>query len=137
MTIGFLPADYTVREDAGTVTLSIQVLDGTLGRAVQVDFSTIDGTATSSQPVDYFAPEVPIILQFTPDELVQQVTITIRNDEVTESSEMFFGNLVTMDTAVYLAPPRANVEITDDDGECILYWISLFYLILIIINFYV
>ena len=117
VTIGFRPVQYTVNENAGTVTLFVHVLDGELARAVEVDFITEDGTATSSSPIDYNAPGVPITLQFTPDDLVAEVTITIENDDIIENAETFAGVLSTLDGAVYLAPERASVEITDDDGK--------------------
>ena len=46
MTIGFNPVDYMVNEVDGSVTLFVEVLDGTLERSVTVLFFTTPGTAT-------------------------------------------------------------------------------------------
>lgn len=103
-------------EEEGTVTLFVRVLDGQLARSVEVTFDTQDGTATSTAPEDYVAPAVPITLQFL-DNLVQEVQITIVNDDITETIENFEGLLSTIDPAVILAPDRANVAITDTDSK--------------------
>ena len=119
MTIGFLPVNYTVNENEGSVTLSVQLLNGELARDVEVELSTGDGTATSSAPADYIAPRVSITLQFTPAESVQSVTVQIVNDDIAELSETLFGLLSTIDSAVYLDPNTANVKIVDNDGELV------------------
>ena len=46
--IGFEESLYTVDEDAGTVTVSVRVLDGQLSSEVEVQLNTQDGSATSS-----------------------------------------------------------------------------------------
>ena len=43
--IGFDPKNYHVRENAGTVTLRVKVLNGLLGEEVSIDFTTQSGTA--------------------------------------------------------------------------------------------
>jgi hypothetical protein len=48
VTIGFDPADYTVNEADGSVTLMVRLLNGVLEREVVVDFETTPGSATSS-----------------------------------------------------------------------------------------
>ena len=116
VTIGFLPDVYSVSETDGMVTLSVQVLAGQLARPVEVDFTTQDGTATSTAPQDY-NQAAPITLLFTPDDLVQQIVVTIISDEITENSEFFDGLLTIIDRAVILAPDIASVEVIDDDGE--------------------
>ena len=120
VTIGFLPVDYTVNENEGSVTLSVQLLNGELARNIKVEFSTRDSTATSSAPADYIAPRVSITLQFTPAESTQSVVVQIVDDDITELSETFFGLLSTIDSAVYLDPSTANVEIVDNDGELVI-----------------
>ena len=116
VTIGFRPVDYTVSEDAGTVTLIVQLIDGELARPVQVDLTTVDGTATSTAPADFVAPGLPIILEFTPDQSQQEVQITINDDVIVENTERFAAILSTVDQAVILDPERATVEITDATG---------------------
>ena len=46
--VGFVPTTYEVLEDAGSVTLNINLLGGTLEREVTVSFSTGPGSATSA-----------------------------------------------------------------------------------------
>ena len=48
ITIGFNPADYTVAESAGSVNVTVNILNGTLARDVRVLVMTAltDGTAT-------------------------------------------------------------------------------------------
>ena len=45
---GFGPVQYTVNEGAGSVTLFVALLEGTLEREVNLQFSTVEGTATGS-----------------------------------------------------------------------------------------
>ena len=48
ITIGFNPATYTVAESAGSVNVTVNILNGTLDRGVHVLLITAltDGTAT-------------------------------------------------------------------------------------------
>ena len=117
VTIGFLPVDYSVNEADGTVTLTVRVLAGQLARPVEVDFTTQDGTATSTAPEDFVNPALPITLQFTPDDLEREVVVTIIDDDITENIEFFNGLLSTIDRAVILNPDTANVDIIDNESE--------------------
>ena len=45
---GFGPVQYTVSESAGSVTLFVMLLEGTLEREVNLQFSTVGGTAMAS-----------------------------------------------------------------------------------------
>ena len=123
MTIGFDPAEYFVNETDGSVSLTVRVLAGQLARTVSVEFftSTQNGTATSTPPADFNSIDqlAPITLQFSPTDLVQQVTVTIIDDDIVENPERFAGLLSYrgFDAAVILAPDRASVEIQDNDCE--------------------
>ena len=117
VTIGFRPVNYTVNENQRTVTIFIQVLDGQLARSVEVDFTTEDGTATSTAPADYISPALPVTLQFTSDDRDQDVAVTIINDDIVENTERFNGMLSTIDRAVILGPDRATVEIIEDPND--------------------
>lgn len=44
--IGFNPITYNVSEDAGSVTVTVAVLSGTLDQDVEVSVSTVDDSAT-------------------------------------------------------------------------------------------
>ena len=46
ITIGFNPASYTVAESAGSVNVTVNILNGTLARDVHVLLMTTNGTAT-------------------------------------------------------------------------------------------
>ena len=45
---GFDTVQYRVNEGAGSVTLFVVLLEGTLEREVNLQFSTVEGTATAS-----------------------------------------------------------------------------------------
>lgn len=131
MTIGFNPDGYFVDEDAGSVSLTVQVLAGQLARTVSVDFFTEDGTATSTAPADFVSvnPALPITLQFSPTDLDLEARVTIINDDITENPERFSGLLASIDPAVILAPINASVEIRDDDRKLTYYLLeSAYYL---------
>ena len=118
VTIGFSDsAEYSVDEATGSVLLTVQVSAGQLARTVSVDFFTQDGTATSTPPADFISvtQALPITLQFSPTDLVQEAIVTIINDDITENPEQFAGLLSSIDAAVILAPDRASVEILDND----------------------
>ena len=117
--IGFDTTMYSVDEDAGEVLLTVRVLASQLARPVSVNFTTQDGTATSSAPPDFNSviSTSPITLQFSPSDLVQQARVTIIDDSITENSELFAGLLSSIDSAVILAPDTASVEIQDNDRE--------------------
>ena len=119
MTIGFDPVMYSVNETAGEVILTVRVLDGQLARPVSVDFTTQDGTATSTAPADFNSviSTSPITLQFSPSDLVLQARVTIIDDTITENPELFSGLLTSLDSSVILAPDTASVEILDNDRE--------------------
>ena len=119
MTIGFDPVMYSVNETVGEVLLTVRVLDGQLARPVSVDFTTQDGTATSTALADFNSviSTSPITLQFSPSDLVQQARVTIIDDNITENSELFSGLLTSIDSAVILALDTASVEIQGNDRE--------------------
>ena len=119
VTIGFDPTEYFVDEAAGSVSLTIRVLAGQLARTVSVDFFTQDESATSTDPVDFtsVSQAVPITLQFSPTDLVREVTVTIIDDDLRENAERFAGLLSSADAAVILTPSLTTVEIQDNDCE--------------------
>ena len=47
ITMGFVTTDYTLGEDSPNVEVCIIVSDGNLGKAINVNVATVDGTATS------------------------------------------------------------------------------------------
>ena len=117
VTIGFDPTElyYFADEAAGSVSLTIQVLAGQLARTLSVDFSTQDGSATSTDPVDF--NNVTQAVQFFPTDLFRGVTVTIIDDDLRENAERFTGLLSSTDAAVILDPSTTTVEIEDNDCE--------------------
>ena len=113
VTIGFNPEVYSVDEATGIVSLTVRVLAGQLARSVDVDYTTLDGTAISTASTLV----LPIILQFSPSDLVQQANVIIIDDDIIENLELFTGSLSSIDPAVILAPDTARVEIQDNDRE--------------------
>ncbi len=106
-----------MNETTGQVIFSVSVLEGTLERPAEVTFSTTDGSATSSAPIDFEAI-TGSLLQFDQNTLTVTVTVTIIDDAILENVENFFGNLVTSDGAVDLGPATATVNILEDgDGK--------------------
>ena len=59
--VEFDPASYTVSESGGSVTLTI-VKKGMIGRPIQVEFSTADGTAIGNT----LAMAIPYIVTYAP-----------------------------------------------------------------------
>jgi hypothetical protein len=112
--IGFERTEYVVDEEDGSVTVVVRVLDGTLSGDVEVEFNTIDGSATTSGP-DY-ARTTPI-LTFGTSTTNQSVTIPINNDDVVETVEDFIANLTlrTLGANVVLNPSITTVNINDND----------------------
>ena len=81
------------------------VLSRELERAVQVFFSTRDGTATATVPVDYTGVSgAPI--QFDTIRRSSILTVPINDDDILENNEFFLGLLNTSDEAVLLSIPR-------------------------------
>lgn len=119
MTIGFNTTEYFADEAAGNVSLTIRILAGQLARTLSVDFFTKDGSATSTDPVDFnsVSQAVPNTLQFFPTDLFREVTVTIINDDLRENAERFTGFLSSTDAAVILDPSITTVEIQDNDCE--------------------
>ena len=121
VTIGFDPILFMANEDDGTVSLTVRVISGQLGRPVEATVTTEEGTATSTAPMDYNNPGM-ITLQFDSVDTEQLAVITIVNDDIFENEENFFANLVSFDQAVIVNPMRAEVRIQADvnDGKLVL-----------------
>jgi len=99
-----------VTETQGSVNLTVALLNGTLERTVEVLFSTNEGTATSTDPVD-FSAVINLVITFGPSTTRQLVTVLIADDNIVEDNEQFFGSLNSSDGAVSLMPETAEVDI--------------------------
>ena len=63
-------------------------------------------------------------LTFTPDnqDMPQCINVPIFNDNDTEGSEQFLGELATNEPRLILAPNLTTITILDDDGKC---WVCM------------
>ena len=123
-------------EDAGSVNVTISILNGTLARNVVVTMSTLSGgTATgkfdkhSSCTLmkilanEYFLPISPagidliIPLMFGATISTQMVTVSVFNDNVVENTEFINLTLTSADSAVILNPATARIYIEDTDSK--------------------
>merc|ERR1719319_691144 len=84
--IMFDPPHYTVMESVGTFEVTIVREGGDLNQAVQVDYKTEDGTASSEG--DYI--EASGTLTFGPGETQKMVTLEVLDDDVFEDDEHFY-----------------------------------------------
>merc|ERR1740137_163532 len=125
----FDPPHYTVMESVGTFEVTILREGGDLNQAVQVDYKTEDGTASSEG--DYI--EACGTLTFGPGETQKMVTLEVLDDDVFEDDEHFYiriSNLrrkdgkpfkeieveSTMQANCQLGTPHmATIMILDDD----------------------
>ena len=110
-TLQFSAANYSVNENAGTVTVTVTRTGG-LAQGVSIRLLTVDGTALAG--ADYLSIRPTLI--FDPGQTSASVTIPILNDNIHEPVETF---LVALDGvtggAVIGSPAVATVAIVDDD----------------------
>ncbi len=110
--IQFATADYSVMENGGAVSLTVQRL-GDLNGTHTVDYATQNGSAAAG--VDYTAQSGT--LTFTPGQTTQTVSIPILNDGVAESNEAFqvlLSNLTGFHGGLGV-PATSTVTILDND----------------------
>merc|ERR1719228_2034669 len=109
--IMFDPPHYTVMESVGTFEVTIIREGGDMNTAVQVDYKTEDGTASSDG--DYI--EAVGTLTFGPGETQKMITLEVLDDDVFEDDEHFYiriSNLRRKD-----GMPISQVTVTDEDGK--------------------
>merc|ERR1712180_564571 len=107
----FDPPHYTVMESVGTFEVTIVREGGNMNQAIQVDYKTEDGTASSEG--DYI--EAVGTLTFGPGETKKTVTLEVLDDDVFEDDEHFYiriSNLRRKD-----GMPISQVTVTDEDGK--------------------
>jgi hypothetical protein len=108
----FSRAGYTVNENAGTATITVQRVGGTSG-AVSVRFTTVDGTAKA--PGDYAARS--LTLTFEDDQATRTVTVPIVNDSRDEATETINLKLTNPGGGATLSRPKtATLSIVDNDS---------------------
>ena len=131
-------------EGDGSVTVFVEIKQGTVGggETVTLEFTTRDNTATSMSATEeylyldilnfYSLASFPPgsldytsttqTLSFTSGQTIGTripITISIVNDNITESIESFFGSLSLQPTGlnVFVSPDQAEISITDNDGK--------------------
>lgn len=109
----FASAAYSVNESAGSVTLTVQRVNGTNG-AVGVSYATANGTATA--PADFIATSGTLAWP-AGDAAPKTFSVTLVNDAVAESTKTFTATLSNpTGTATLGATATATVTLLDDDA---------------------
>ena len=108
--LSFVPNEVTVDEDAGSVTLTVELDPASTG-TVTVDYATRDSFAKAGE--DYTATSGT--LTFTAGQTSKTITVPITDDDVYENNEAFFVDLSNPIGATLPDPPLAAVRI--DSGE--------------------
>ena len=109
--LSFANTNITVDEDAGTVTLTVE-LDPASAGTVTVDFATSDQTALAG--VDYTAASGT--LTFAASETSKTITVPILNDTAYDPTQRFRVTLSNASGATLPTSPWANVNINNDDA---------------------
>ncbi|NOQ89876.1 MAG: choice-of-anchor F family protein, partial [Gammaproteobacteria bacterium] len=105
----FNPVDYSVAGNDGTITLTVERIDGVAGEAT-VEFLTLAGTALGSE--DYVVQTGT--LTFTDgSEASQSITVEILNDETFDGDEVFTIQLSNATVADIGGADIATVTIID------------------------
>ena len=141
ITIGFSLTTYNAAESAGSVNVTVNILNGTLARDVHVLLITslTDSTATGIEflknsllqiiclcnfnelilihlaMVDYTVTSSDLTFDAAPSS--QTVTIPTLDDTIVEGSETIIVTLASTDPAAILNPRSASVTIEDNDGK--------------------
>jgi hypothetical protein len=112
--IQFSPANYTVAENAGSVTLSlIANRQGNPNDVLTVRFETIGGTATAG--ADFVSASGTVT--FGPGETRRTITVQILDDNLIESTENFSVVLSNPGPGASLGTASsATIDIADDDS---------------------
>ena len=99
--IGFRPDDYEVDEDAGGVTLTVEVISGVLTEDVTLTYTTADGSATSSDYTGANGAPIPTL-----SALITSVSfrIAIVDDGDVDPAETFMVSLGGAPVGVSLKP---------------------------------
>uniref|UniRef100_UPI00397FEBA1 Calx-beta domain-containing protein n=1 Tax=Spongiimicrobium sp. 3-5 TaxID=3332596 RepID=UPI00397FEBA1 len=112
--ISFDSNDVTVDEGAGTATFRVR-LTGNVQGGFTVDYATSDGSA--AQPGDYTATTGQLSFAGTDDES-HDITVTIIDDVIVETTESYLVNLSNLSTNVIgINGDQATGNITDNDSE--------------------
>lgn len=109
----FSQASYSVNENAGTATITVQRVDGDDG-AVSVDYAASAGSATAG--ADFTATSGTLSWADN-DDTSKSFTVTVINDALVESTETVQLSLSGATGGAAIDPTRQNatLQIVDDD----------------------
>ena len=111
--LSFDSNEVTVDEDAGTVTLTVELDPASTG-TVTVDFATRDGLGGAKAGDDYTATSGT--LTFAATETSKTITVPITDDDVYENNESFQVDLSNPTGATLPDPPSAVVRIDSEEA---------------------
>jgi len=106
--------DYSVSEGQGSVTITVQRIDGSYGD-VSVDYSITDGTAINGS--DYSSADGT--LYFINGETSQTITVDIVDDRTDEATESFVITLSNPSNTTLGDIQTATVAIEDNDETAV------------------
>jgi len=110
--LGVSTTTSTVAESVGSVTITVS-RNGTTGAPANVDYTTVDGTASSR--MDYITAAGTLTIPA--GQSSASVTVLIQNDAFQEGSETFSFNIFNSDNGdVTDATRSVTITITDDDA---------------------
>ena len=135
VTIGFNPVTYSAFEEAGSVNVTVSILNGTLARNIVVALSTTPGGTATGELYTHALTlynnanphNVPFLLlrtAYTDVTLTfgaiistQMATVYILDDSVVEDAEFINLTLSSRDSAAIINPATAIVSVGDGDSE--------------------
>lgn len=112
-TLAFSAATYTVAEDGGTATISVNRTGGSSGEA-RIDYATSNGTATAGAGADYITTSGTLI--FANGVTTRTFTVAVNDDTLDEPDETVNLTLSNpQGTGGLGSPSTAVLTITDND----------------------
>ena len=111
-TLQFNPVTYSVDENAGSITVTVERTDGAAGE-VTVDYQTINGTAIAGN--DYTAASGT--LTFADTVVSQTIQVALLNDSIAESEEDFTIQISNATGGAVIGTGNtAAITVTDSDA---------------------
>eukprot|EP00731_Ephydatia_muelleri_P008682 Em0004g1020a len=115
VTLSLTKSAYNTSESTGFVTVCAKILNGTLGRSINVYASTIDGTATGVNFIEVQSFPLLFISGKRQND-TSCFNITVIDDMITENTNYFTVYITSNDTGLKLTTPiSATVSITDSN----------------------
>lgn len=111
-TLQLSPANYTVGENAGSVTVTVSRANGSAG-AASVGYATSNGTATAGS--DYTAASGTLTWA-SGDAADKTFNVTVTDDSTAESSETINLTLSNASGATLATPSSGTITVTDNDS---------------------